>query len=68
MKPMTARKYAGRAGHARTGMTTPALPPRSTRKWLPRLKAQVVAAVSEGLIALEEACERYALSPEEFRS
>ena len=41
------------------------LPPPDTR-WSPRRKAEVVAGVSGGLLTVEEACERYALSVEEF--
>jgi len=44
------------------------LPPRDTRRWVIRRKAQVVAAVSGGLISLEEACQRYKLTLEEFLS
>jgi hypothetical protein len=33
---------------------------------VPRRKAAVVAAMRAGVISREEACERYALSPEEF--
>jgi hypothetical protein len=42
------------------------LPPASTRRWVARRKAEVVAAVHGGLLSLDEACERYALSVEEF--
>ena len=44
------------------------LPPPDTRRWLPRHKAEVVAAVSDGVLDMEEACSRYALTPEEFNS
>lgn len=42
------------------------LPPADTERWVARRKAQVVAGVRAGLISLEEACRRYALSVEEF--
>lgn len=42
------------------------LPPADTRRWVMRRKAEVVAAVNGGLISLEEACERYALTVDEF--
>jgi hypothetical protein len=42
------------------------LPPSNTRRWVVRQKANVVAAVSGGLISLHEACIRYNLSVEEF--
>lgn len=44
------------------------LPPPDTERWVIRRKAEVVAAVRAGLITLEEACERYRLSVEEFLS
>lgn len=42
------------------------LPPTNTVRWVVRRKAQLVAAVHDGRIPLEEACTRYALSVEEF--
>ena len=42
------------------------LPPPTTRRWVARRKAPVVAAVSSGMITLEEACRRYRMSEEEF--
>lgn len=44
------------------------LPPPSTRRWVASRKAVVVRAVENGLLPLEEALERYALSAEEFDS
>lgn len=44
------------------------LPPPDTKRWVIRRKAEVVAGVRSGLISLEEACERYTLSIEEFLS
>jgi transposase-like protein len=49
-------------------MTRADLPPPEVRRWVPRRKARVVAAVEGGLITREEACERYALSDEELES
>jgi len=49
-------------------MTIGDLPPPETKRWVVRRKAEVVAAVRGGLISLEEACERYTLSVEEFLS
>ena len=43
------------------------LPPTDTKRWVPRRKAAVVAAVRSGAISLEEACRLYHLSEEEFR-
>jgi hypothetical protein len=42
------------------------LPPPDTTRWVIRRKAMVVAAVRGGLLTLEEACERYRLSIEEY--
>jgi hypothetical protein len=44
------------------------LPLPNTKRWVPRRKAEVVAAVRGGLLSLEQACSRYALNFEEFRS
>jgi len=44
------------------------LPPPNTKRWVIRRKAEVVAAVRSGLLTIEEACERYTLSMEEFLS
>lgn len=45
-----------------------ALPPPTTKRWVIRRKAAVVAAVRAGVLTLEEACQRYHLSVEEFLS
>jgi len=42
------------------------LPPADTVRWVTARKAIVVDAVRSGLISLEDACRRYALSVEEF--
>ncbi len=44
------------------------LPPPNTKRWVIRRKAEVVAAVRGGLLSLEEACERYKLTIDEFLS
>ena len=49
-------------------MTRSDLPPANTKRWVVRRKAEVVAGVRAGLISLEEACERYTLSIDEFLS
>ena len=49
-------------------MTLSDLPPRNTKRWVARRKAEVVAAVRGGLLTLDEACKRYSLSVEEFLS
>ena len=43
------------------------LPPTDTKRWVPRRKAAIVAAVRSGAISLDEACRLYHLSDEEFR-
>lgn len=55
-------------GPAGKPLTIEDLPPPNTTRWVIRRKAEVVAAVRAGLISLEEACERYRLSVEEFLS
>lgn len=47
-------------------LTKSDLPPADTDRWVARRKAVVVAAVDNGLIEAEEACEMYRLSPEEL--
>lgn len=49
-------------------LTVADLPPTTTRRWVIRRKAEVVAAVRGGLLSLEEACTRYTLTVEEFLS
>lgn len=51
-----------------TPLTVADLPPKDTKRWVIRRKAEVVAAVRGGLITLNEACERYTLTVEEFLS
>lgn len=51
-----------------TPMSINDLPPPDTKRWVIRRKAEVVAGVRAGLITIEEACERYTLSIEEFLS
>jgi hypothetical protein len=49
-------------------LTVADLPPRNTTRWVIRRKAELVAAVRGGLLSLEEACERYTLTIDEFLS
>ncbi|HEV2674062.1 MAG TPA: DUF1153 domain-containing protein [Aliidongia sp.] len=56
------------SGRAFGGLTMADLPPTTTKRWVIRRKAEVVAGVRSGLISLEEACRRYKLSMEEFLS
>ena len=47
-------------------LTVDTLPPPGTTRWVVRRKAEVVAAVSGGLLSFDEVCARYGLSMEEF--
>jgi len=47
-------------------LTRADLPPANTRRWVIRRKAEVVAAVKGDLLSLDEACEYYGISHEEF--
>lgn len=49
-------------------LTIADLPPPDTKRWVIRRKAEVVAAVRGGLLSLEEACQCYTLTVEEFLS
>lgn len=49
-------------------LTVADLPPPNTRRWVIRRKAEVVAAVRGGLLSIEDACNRYRLTVEEFLS
>lgn len=49
-----------------TVLTRGDLPPKSTRRWVIRRKVTVVLAVTAGLLSLEEACDMYNLSEEEY--
>jgi hypothetical protein len=42
------------------------LPSATTKRWVIRRKAQVVTAVREGVLSLEEARSRYMLTVDEF--
>ena len=58
-----AASVIGPVGEALTFET---LPPPDTCRWTIRRKAEVIAAVTGGLITMNEACQRYGISPEEF--
>jgi len=47
-------------------LTLSDLPPPNTERWVIRRKAEVVAAVRGGLLTLDDACDRYRLTNEEF--
>ena len=68
MPPTSGEKPASVIGPDGSPLTIDDLPPGNTRRWVIHRKAEVVAAVQGGLISLDEACERYDLSVEEFLS
>ena len=47
-------------------ITVADLPKPATTRWVIRRKAEVVLAVTGGLLTLDEACQRYRLTREEF--
>jgi len=47
-------------------LTLESLPPPGTTRWVVRRKAEVVAAVNGGLLTIDEVCDRYDLTVEEF--
>jgi hypothetical protein len=47
-------------------LTIADLPPPGIQRWVTRRKAEVVAAVRGGLLTVEDACDRYELSKEEY--
>ena len=47
-------------------LTVDTLPPPGTTRWVVRRKAEVVAAVNGGLMTVDEVCDRYNLTVEEF--
>lgn len=49
-------------------LTIADLPSPSTKRWVMRRKAEVVAAVNGGLLTIDEVLERYGLTLEEFAS
>ena len=67
---MTDQQYRARVryviGPDGSPLTVADLPPKDTKRWVIRRKAEVVAAVRGGLLTLDEACERYSLTNEEF--
>jgi hypothetical protein len=49
-------------------ITLAQLPRRGLKRWLPRHKAMVVAAVRHGLLTFDEACKCYPAYAEEYLS
>ena len=56
------------AGVDHAGVREHTAPPDAPTRWVIRPKAEVVAAVRDGRLSLEEACRRYALTVDEFDS
>ncbi len=50
-----------------TFLTRADLPPRDTKRWVASRKAAVVNAVQFGLLSVDQAKDRYALSEEELQ-
>lgn len=67
-RPAAAQAPAGGRAPAETMLRLEDLPPPDTRRWVARRKAQVVRAVRQGVLSLEQACSRYAISLEEYGS
>jgi hypothetical protein len=69
---MAEQPYRARArfviGPDGSPLTLADLPLRNTGRWVIRRKAEVVAAVRGGLLTVDEACDRYALTVDEFLS
>jgi Protein of unknown function (DUF1153) len=72
MAPAVTKPYRPRSNYVigpnDSVLTIADLPPQETIRWPPQRKAVVVAAVRVGLLSLEEACSRYSLTVDEFRS
>jgi hypothetical protein len=47
-------------------LTMDSLPPPDTKRWIIRRKAMIVAALRQGLLTRDEACQRYNLSLHEI--
>ena len=63
---ITQRNFTVVGGRARMSATD--LPSPDTKRWVARRKAAVVDAVRYGVLTLDDACARYALTVEEFLS
>ena len=67
-QPRRGGRAAELLGPSGTPLRREDLPPPGLKRWGSRRKAEVVAGVDAGLISLDEACRRYALSLDEFRT
>jgi hypothetical protein len=66
MQPRLQKKENYVIGPDGSPLTLADLPNPGAQRWVVRRKAEVVAAVRGGLLSLDEACERYTLTVEEF--
>lgn len=66
MARKTGKQRRTKAATQTNVVTFPELPSAHGARWVAKRKAQVVDAVREGVLTLEEACRRYALTREEF--
>ena len=64
MKVITVKSIT--AGSKGAAISPEALPPVTTKRWVARRKAAVIAAVQNGVLTMADACRRYGLSAEEF--
>jgi hypothetical protein len=67
-KAVAAEAGAAKVSRRRKPIRIDELPPPGITRWVIHRKAQVVAAVQAGALSLEEVCERYSVSVEEFQS
>ena len=51
-----------------TVLTLADLPSTNVKRWTIYRKAEIIAGIRGGLLSLEEACQRYKLTTEEFLS
>ncbi len=65
---ISSHKVARVIGPSGEELTLENLPPRETKRWVVRRKAEVIAAVRGGLLTMDDACARYDLSLEELTS
>ena len=66
-KTVAAQAVAAKAARRRKPINIEELPPPGITRWVIHRKAQVVAAVQAGALSLEEVCQRYSVSVEEFQ-
>lgn len=66
MNDSSAKQDGPVIGRDQRPLTPARLPPAHTKRWVASRKAAIVAAVRGGLLSLEDAYRRYALSVDEF--